>query len=492
MIYFCQVYGVEKYSMASINGQSVREEAERIKSEFDRIAKNKKMDDDSRMLFKSMLMLINLLIAIFLEKSTKKNSKNSSKPSSQTDKDESSTTKNGTNRKGKLENNALANNTRTVETVSLIKVTLCDVCGENLAKVPCEHIERRTKIDIIFEKTVEHVDAQIKQCPACDATVKGQFPSDMPGPLQYGNGLKAYIISLLVCQMLSLNRASKMIATMIGTVIAEASLLKFVLRLYLALEKWELDSTEKILKSQAMHVDETSLRVDKKNHWIHVYSADDITLKFLHRKRGLEAIESIAIIPRYHKTIIHDCWASYLSYDHCGHGLCGSHICRELTAIIESNQYRWASNMKALLLETCKTVSKNKQKRLNEQDYANLQKRYRNILTRGESELPVIPEKPNGKGGFMAKSDAHNLWERLKKYEASVLLFAKKSEVSFTNNRAERDLRMSKVKQKVSGCFRTELYAKAYCRISSYLQTMANKGFNPLIAIQMALAGEFI
>lgn len=492
MVYFCQVYGVKKYSMASVNGQSVREEAERIKSEFDRITKNKKMDDDSRMLFKSMLMLINLLIAIFLEKNTKKNSKNSSKPPSQTDKDESSITKNGTNGKGKLENNALANNTRTVETVSLIKVTQCDVCGEDLAKVSCKHIERRTKIDIIFEKTVEHVDAQIKHCPACDATVKGQFPSDMPGPLQYGNGLKAYIISLLVCQMLSLNRASKMIATMIGTVIAEASLLKFVLRLYLALETWEVDSTEKLLKSSAMHADETSLRVDKKNHWIHVYSAEDITLKFLHRKRGLEAIEAIGIIPRYDKTIIHDCWASYLSYDHCGHGLCGSHICRELTAIIESNQYRWASNMKALLLETCKVVSKSKKKKLNEQDYANLQKRYRNILTRGETELPVIPEKRNGKRGVMAKSDAHNLWERLKKYEESVLLFSKKSEVSFTNNRAERDLRMSKVKRKVSGCFRTEVYAKAYCRISSYLQTMANKGFNPLVAIQMALAGEFI
>ena len=92
----------------------------------------------------------------------------------------------------------------------------------------------------------------------------------------------------------------------------------------------------------------------------------------------------------------------------------------------------------------------------------------------------------------MAKSDAHNLWERLRDHESAVLLFAKKSDVSFTNNRAERDLRMSKVKQKVSGCFRTELYAKAYCRISSYLQTMANKGHNPLIAIQMALAGEFV
>jgi len=475
-----------------VNGQSIREEAERIKAEFDRIANNKKMDEESKILFKSMLMLINLLIAIFLEKNTKKTSKNSSKPPSQTEKDESSTTKNGTNGKGKLENNKLANNTRTVETVSLVRVTQCDVCGENLTKVPCNHIERRTKIDIIFEKTVEHVDAQIKRCPSCDATVKGQFPSDMPGPLQYGNGLKAYIISLLVCQMLSLNRASKMVATMMGNVIAQASLLKFVLRLHLALEKWEVASIEALLKSAAMNVDETSLRVDKKNHWVHVYSAEDITLKFLHRKRGLEAIEAIAIIPRYDKTIIHDCWASYLSYDHCGHGLCGSHLCRELTAIIESNQYRWASNMKMLLLETCKAVSKNEEKKLSDEHYANLQKRYRNILTRGEAELPGIPEKPNGKRGVMAKSDAHNLWERLRKHEESVLLFSKKSEVSFTNNRAERDLRMSKVKQKVSGCFRTELYAKAYCRISSYLQTMSNKGFNPLIAIQMALAGEFI
>lgn len=121
---------------------------------------------------------------------------------------------------------------------------------------------------------------------------------------------------------------------------------------------------------------------------------------------------------------------------------------------------------------------------------ANLQKRYRNILTRGEKELPPIPAKQNGKRGRIAKSDAHNLWERLKAHELAVLLFAKESYVAFTNNRAERDLRMSKVKQKVSGCFRNREYAKAYCRISSYLQTMANYGYNPLVAIQMALSGR--
>jgi transposase len=478
--------------MGSVNTQSVREEAERIKAEFQRIAENNKIDTEISMLMQSMLMLINLLIAIFLEKTTKKTNKNSSQPSSQTEKDESSTTHSGANGKGKQESEAVANNTRTIETITIARVTQCDICGQDLTDTCCEHIERRTKIDIVFETVIEHVDAEIKYCENCDSMVKAKFPSDMPGPLQYGDGLKAYIINLLVCQMISLNRVQKLIKTLIGRVIAESSMLRFVLRLHLALEQWESNAIDQLLKSPSMNVDETSLRVDKKNHWIHVYSAGDITLKLLHRRRGTEAIDDLNIIPRYSGVIIHDCWASYLSYDHCDHGLCGSHIVRELTCIIESNGYKWAIYMKALLLETCKKVSKRKKKRLSKKQYANLQKRYRNIITRGESELPAIPAKPNGKRGKIAKSDAHNLWERLRDYESSVLLFAKRSEVSFTNNRAERDLRMSKVKQKVSGCFRTETYAKAYCRISSYLQTMASKGYNPLIAIQMALAGKFV
>ena len=135
-------------------------------------------------------------------------------------------------------------------------------------------------------------------------------------------------------------------------------------------------------------------------------------------------------------------------------------------------------------------VSKRKNKKLSVKEYEKLQKHYRNILTRGEKEMPPIPEKPKGHRGKIAKSDAHNLLERLRQHESAVLLFAKMAEVPFTNNRAERDLRMSKVKQKVSGCFRTERYAKAYCRISSYIQTMSVKGYNPLAAIEMAISGE--
>lgn len=476
--------------MASINKESVREEFDRIKSEFNKLSVNKKVPNECSLLMKSMIMLMELILSIFLERITKKNSKNSSKPSSQTDKDESAITNKGSNSKGKNESNSIANNTKIKESVTIAKANLCDVCGEDLSNTISKDYERRTKIDIVFEKVVNHVDAEIKHCSTCDSTVKGRFPLDMPGPLQYGNGLKAYVINLMICQMISLNRVQKLVKAMIGSIIAEATLLKFVLRLHLALANWEASAIKQIMNCSALHVDETSLRVSKKNHWIHVYSSEDITLKFLHKKRGKEAINDVNIIPRYGGTIIHDCWSSYLSYKQCEHGLCGSHLTRELTYVIESNGYAWAINMKRLLLETCKTVSKRKCKKLSDKEYANLQKRYRNIMTRGEKELPNIPTKPNGKRGKIAKSDAHNLWERLKKYELSVLLFARDANVSFTNNRAERDLRMSKVKQKISGCFRNELYAKAYCRISSYLQTMGSKGYNPLIAVQMALAGE--
>jgi transposase len=476
--------------MATVNKTSLREEFDTLKAQFKRLSATGKMTAESRALFQAMLMLLELVMAVFLERRTGKDSRNSSKPSSQTALDDSATGQPGAKGKGMAQNDARSGNTRTVETVSVVEVNRCETCGEDLSDTLCERHERRTLIDIIFEKVVHHVDAEIKHCPYCEARTKGRFPADMSGPLQYGLGVKAFILNLLIAQMVSLNRIQKSIQTLIGQAISEATILNYVMQLHRALSAWERGAIERILAMPAMHVDETSLRVNKKNHWIHVCSSGDITLKFLHPKRGREAIEVIGVIPRYGGVVIHDCWASYLAYDHCDHGLCGSHLLRELQFIIDANDYVWAANMKRLLRETCAKVSKRKRKKLTEREYRNLQKRYRNILTRGEKELPPIPPRQNGKRGRVAKSDAHNLWERLKGYETAVLLFAKYSHVAFTNNRAERDLRMSKVKQKVSGCFRTQQYAEAYCRISSYLQTMANQGYNPLVAIQLAISGQ--
>jgi hypothetical protein len=478
--------------VASVNKQSLREELHALKGRFEQLVADGKMAAESRELFQALLMLLELLMAVFMEKHTPKTSTNSSKPSSQTAKDETAvaTTRPGTHGKGKTLDQARSSNTRTVETVQVAKVMSCEHCGADLSKAPCRGHERRTQIDIVFEKVLTHVDAEIKRCADCRRQTRAPFPEAFSGPLQYGAGIKAYALNLLIAQMLSLKRVQQSIQILVGLAISEATILKYVLQLHQALERWEHSAIERLLTMPAMHVDETSLRVERKNHWIHVCSAQDITLKCLHPKRGQEAMEAIGIIPQYGGVIIHDCWASYLAYDHCGHGLCGAHLLRELTFIVDAEDYAWAANMKRLLQQTCRLVSKRKRKKLNSREYANLQKRYRNILTRGAKELPPIPPRQNGKRGRVAKSDAHNLWERLKEHERAVLLFAKEPHVAFTNNRAERDLRMSKVKQKVSGCFRKRECAEAYCRISSYLQTMANHGYNPLVAIQMALSGQ--
>ncbi len=476
--------------MASVNKESLREEFGALKERFGRLCTDGKVTAESRALFEALLMLLQVLMAVFMEKNTPKNSTNSSKPASRSPKDDTALTQPGTHGKGKELTESRSANTRTVENFEVSKVSFCEECGEDLHKVRCQGHERRTQIDIIFEKVVTHIDAEIKSCPQCGTEARGSFPEAFCGPLQYGAGIKAYALNLLIAQMLSLKRVQQSLETLLGQVISEATILKYVMLLHLALEQWEKTAIERLLTLPALHVDETSLRVDKKNQWIHVCSGGEITLKFLHEKRGQQAMQAIGVIPRYGGVIVHDCWASYLAYEHCGHGLCGAHLLRELAFIVEADGYPWAKNMKRLLQETCAQVAKRKRKKISARQYENLQKRYRNILTRGEQELPPIPARQNGKRGRIAKSDAHNLWERLKEHETAVLLFARDQNVAFTNNRAERDLRMSKVKQKVSGCFRKPEYAEAYCRISSYLQTMANRGYNPLVAIQLALSGQ--
>ena len=212
-------------SMGTMNKTSIREEIERLKHDFEQLCSAGKVSPETRVVMNSLLVVVELILAVFLEKKTRKNSKNSSLPPSQTPKDETATS--NSNGKGRKVSGRVSN-TRTKETVTIAKVTTCDTCGVPLDETPCHEHERRTKVDIVFEKVVEHIDAEIKQCPNCDATVKGGFPEDMPGPLQYGNGLKAFAIHLIISQMVALNRVQKQISAMINTVISEATLLKFV------------------------------------------------------------------------------------------------------------------------------------------------------------------------------------------------------------------------------------------------------------------------
>ena len=167
-------------AMATMNKTSVRKEVDRLKQEFEQLCSDGKVSSETRAVMNSLLIVVELILSIFLEKKTRKNSRNSSLPSSQTDKDETATPHSAGKGKGRKVDGEISN-TRVKETVTTAKVVTCDVCGIILDKTPCQGYERRTKIDIVFEKNVDHVDAEIKQCPNCEATVKGRFPADMPG-----------------------------------------------------------------------------------------------------------------------------------------------------------------------------------------------------------------------------------------------------------------------------------------------------------------------
>ena len=234
--------------MATVDKISIRNEVERLKQDFEKLCSAGKASPEIQAVMNSMLLIVELILAVFLEKKTRKNSKNSSLPSSQTPKDETAKSIQQSNGKGKKVEGEISN-TRVKETVTISKAETCDVCGVSLDQTPCRGHERRTKIDIVFEKVVEHVDAAIKRCSNCTATIKGNFPKYMPGTLQYGNGLKAFAIHLIVSQMVALNRVQKQISAMIGAVISEATLLKFIWRLHQSLETWETNSIGKILCS---------------------------------------------------------------------------------------------------------------------------------------------------------------------------------------------------------------------------------------------------
>ena len=474
--------------MARVNKASLRTEFEALKARFESLCADGQMTPEGRALVDALLMLFELLMAVFMEKTTPKGSQNSGLPSSQTGADE--TARPGARGKGPRADAARTSAQRRVVETRTAPVTECRACGHDLTHLSPRKHERRVQVDIVFETRELTVEAEIKTCPRCRAETRGRFPDDMPGPLQYGHGIVALATHLLSAQMLSLKRTTETLKALTGRTLAEATLLAWLTRLHEALAEWEATAIERLLAMPVLHADETSLRIDRKHHWLHSVSAGNLTLKHCHRKRGGEALRDIGIVPRYGGVLVHDRWASYFAYENCEHALCGSHLLRDLAFIEEAHDHAWARRLGTLLRETCRNVREHDKKALSDPDYKAVRKRYRTILTQARRELPQSPPRQTKRRGRIAKSDAQNLHEALVKYETEVLRFARDPLVPFTNNRAERDIRMAKVKQKVAGCFRTTRYADAYCRISSYLQSMAAQGYNPLSAIEIALNGN--
>ncbi len=467
-----------------MNKESIRKKIDDAKKDAENLLRNGKVTLETIAVIKSLLIIIDIIVVVLLEKKIKKNSSNSGLPPSLNNGSNGNRNKNS-GKKTIVEGSA--SNLKKTKTREIVTPIDCLGCGENLSSIKLIDTEERIKIDINYEIVNHSVISEIKQFPNCGIINKGNFPIGMDGKIQYGNGIKAAIINFLAVQMMSFQRVQEYFNGILDRSISQAVMLKYLYQFSESIKSWEEKNINLLLQRKYIHCDETSVRINKEKYWVHSYSSGNITLKFVHKNRGKEAIEDIGIIPKYNGTIIHDCWASYFSYDNVDHALCIGHLLRELKYIEELTTYKWAKKVKEILKEAVDLISNRPNKRvLSKNEYKSLQSRYRNALSRGKKEMPPFQEK-SGNRGRTKKSEAQNLWTRLWEYENSVLMFAREKEIDPTNNRAERDLRVSKVKLKVAGCFRTEEMAHVFFRISSYLKSMRYRGYSSIEAINLGL-----
>jgi transposase len=358
--------------------------------------------------------------------------------------------------------------------------------------------ETRHVIDAVVTVNVTaHEVLVIKSCPLHDDTRKADFPDNVKATVQYGENLQALVTAMNTIGAVSINRTHEILGSVFSIPLSTGTISSIVKKCAESLVDTVETIREKMAASGLGHFDETGTRVDKKTLWVHNASNSEYTCLALNKKRGHEGMEAAGVLPKFHGIAVHDCWASYWKYGDITHGICCAHLLRELTGVEENHPTQtWAPDFKNLLLEMKKVRETAVEKGKNLLSYYHLHKfnkQYDEIIKRAYEENP-IPEKKEGKRGPAKKGKILSLVERLDKYKASVCLFVNNFAVPFDNNQAERDIRMIKVKTKVSGCFRSEGGAKDYLNIMSYVGTARKQGVNPYEAIKQAILGhpEFI
>ena len=353
--------------------------------------------------------------------------------------------------------------------------------------------ERRHVIDAVV--TVNVVEHQLLEIPICmlhGDTRKGNFPNDVKATVQYGENLQALSVALNTVGAVSVKRTHEILSGVFNIPLATGTISNMVKRCANAVSETVNRIKQKVANSGLGHFDETGTRVDKKLWWVHDASNCEFTYLDISPKRGYLGMEQCGVLPLFHGIAMHDCWASYWSYEDCQHAVCCAHLLRELTGIAENHpEQKWASAFIDLLLEMKKVKDKAVEvgkETLSYYHYHKFDKRYDELIkqAREENPLPVTTEKKRGrkkKGKILA------LVDRLDNYKVSVCLFIHNFMVPFDNNQAERDLRMIKVKTKVSGCFRSEEGARDYLKIMSYIGTAHKQGHNAYDAIRKAISG---
>lgn len=373
----------------------------------------------------------------------------------------------------------------------------CAQCGQELATAPVTYVERRQVAElppqrlVVTEHRVSH-----KVCPACAATTAGTFPVDVTQPVQYGPRLKATCVYLQDYQLLPFARTQELLHDLFGETVSLGTLANAQATAAEQLVPIEAQIKATITAARVAHFDETGIRIAGRTQWLHVASTLQWTYYAYHAQRAGPAFDDIGILPVFRGTAVHDALSSYLDKRHrkqwvCQHALCNAHLLRELIALQETTTQAWTQQLIDLLLQAKAEVAQARETSetaLAPARQAALTRRYQRVVQRGLRLNPANP--PSGRRGRTRQSPARNLLERLRDHRKAVLAFMYHFEVPFDNNLAERDVRMIKVRHKVSGCFRSADAAAAFCRIRGYISTLRKQGQGVIAGLLSLFGGQ--
>lgn len=369
--------------------------------------------------------------------------------------------------------------------------TACGGCGADLSTVAVTGCEPRQVFDLPKPRVevTEH-QAQTKVCEHCGQATAGAFPATVTQAVQYGPRVKGIAVYLQNYQLLPYARTTEAFHDLFGVTLAEGTLDNLHETAYTTLAPVEAAISAAVQQADVVHVDETGIRVAKKLAWVHVLSTATLTFYAHHAKRGREAFCAIGVLLGVLGWRVHDAWAPYLKLPGL-YALCNAHLLRELTALFEQTGQTWAARLRQLLLNMKAAVEQAQHAGLTQlpaRQRGGYEAAFSRLLAEGLQANP--PSPPTGKRGRVKQSDAYNLLTRLVTHRAAVLAFLHDFRVPFDNNQAERDLRMLKVKVKVSGCFRSPHGADRFCRIRGYISTLRKQGYDILDGLVSVFTGD--
>jgi transposase len=380
----------------------------------------------------------------------------------------------------------------TPDEVVLHGVEECQHCGQDLQAIAAVGVEKRQIFDIPpVTLCVQEHQVETKMCPTCSRCSQAAFPSHVRQPVQYGKRLKAQISYLNNYQLLPWQRTCDLIEDFYQHRPAEALVGVANSQMVKQIDPTLDQIAHQLQTAPVAHFDESGVRVGSKLHWLHVASTPLLTYYDIDAKRGKDGMDAVGILPQFSGIAVHDHWKSYFRFKNCDHALCNVHHLRELQFVIDRYQQSWATEMIDLLLDIKLTIAELPDDQIQLTDSVQLafSQRYDSIVADGLATNPQ-PPKPPGKKGRVAQSPPKNLLDRLRDFKSETLKFMTDLRVPFDNNLAERDVRMVKVKQKISGTFRTHSGAETFCAIRSYISTVRKHGHNVISELHQALSGQ--